>query len=153
MAMPRIELSLENEKRIIEYIKLGYADWEIRRLFEKEKIFEKIGTLNIRNVRRNFKNSLSQEERTELARRINKRRMTYKNRDEIEKLKQGYTFDEILQSIGKTSTSNKAIFLKQMNIRMDKYIELGILTQNEIQLARIKRQRMSKNNEIEEDER
>ncbi len=84
---------------------------------------------------------------------IKKRGLINRNKTEIENLKKGYSIEEILQAKGKMSNSSKITFIKQMNIRLDKYIELGIITKEEIQLARIKRKNMQKNKIIEEDER
>ena len=149
MTMKTEKITEEMEKKIIHYIQLGYAAWQIKKEMDTEDPYNIVTDWNIKNIRKKYLSGISKEEAEELEKIRAKRENETKYQTEIKRLKEGYSKEELLATSG-LSEYHISIREKALNKRIQKYIELGIISPEEIELARKKRE-MSKERAKNED--
>ena len=136
--------SEELEKKIIEYIRQGYANWEIDRELKKQREFNNIslGVNKIGNVRKEYMATLSEKEIDVIEKITNQRLYYARNILLINKIKEGYTEEELANFIHHSTSANYITRIKQ---QIDIVIKWGIMTQEEIESARENRRNKSEN--------
>ncbi len=146
--MGKVIITDEIERKIIEYINSGYANWEILRILQEKEELKNIGVFYIRKIKREFIQTLTDEQKAEIKRKEGKRQTQYKYATEIEKVKRGYTPEEIAIDI---INSNKKQEIRRIEDRINKYVKLGIINIEEMNLAREKRNTEREKNENKEE--
>lgn len=138
MERKRISVLEAAEKEIIQYINGGYANWEIERKLQEKANFKDILIWDIRKIKSAYRKTLTDEQKQEIEKKSRKRRNEYRHEAEIKKLKEGCTIEELTNNL---TNANRAIAIKAIKDRIERYVELGIITKEEIQLAREKREK------------
>lgn len=133
------EITFELKRKIIQYISLGYANWEIERKLQELGQMKKMTLRTIPKIRREYLTTLSEEKRKELENQINQRRRYNSCKSLIDKLKKGYTVEE-MATIGVTNRDSTLCNMQEIENKIKKIIDWGLMKPEEIERAKQDRQ-------------